>query len=328
MITCTKISEEELTKQFIVKEMNYEFKNGVRGIIPPLVTPLRENDQLDFEGLSRLIDHVINGGVHGVFILGTTGEFASLSYRLREEVIKATCDLVNDRVPVLVGISDSSFSESVKLAHKAAEYGADAVVLTPPYYFSSGQPELLEYLKRIMIQMPLPLFIYNMPVHTKVMFAPETVRAAAEIPGVIGMKDSSANLAYFNQIRYLLKDRPDFSFMVGPEEITAEFVLMGGHGGVNGGANMFPKMYVDLYNAAVAHDMKKVLELRDMVMQISTTIYNVGKYGSSYLKGLKCALSLMGICNDFMAEPFHRFKEPERNLIREALNRLHYKSLF
>ncbi|WP_372772661.1 dihydrodipicolinate synthase family protein [Mangrovibacterium sp.] len=307
--------------------MKPNFSTPLKGIVPPLVTPLIDNDTLDVVGLERLIEHIIDGGANALFLLGTTGEFASLSYKIREELVLLSCRFVKGRVPVLVGISDSAFTESLNLAHKAAKYGADAVVITPPYYFSSGQPELLEYLKRIMKDIPLPLFIYNMPVHTKVMFAPETVRAAAEIPGIIGMKDSSANLAYFNQVQYLLKDRPDFTFMVGPEEITAEFVLMGGHGGVNGGANMFPKLYVDLYNAAAAHDMPKVLELRGKVLQISTTIYNVGRFGSSYLKGLKCALSVMGICSDFMAEPFHRFNEPERKLIEEALDKLDYKSL-
>lgn len=303
--------------------MESNLKLPLRGIIPPLVTPLLDNDNLDFEGLKRLIEHSISGGVHGIFILGTTGEFASLSYKLREELIEHTCQWVKGRVPVLVGITDSAFSESLRLAKIAAKCGADAVVLAPPYYFAAGQPELLEYLQRMMVQMPLPLFLYNMPTHTKVKFMPETVRMAAEIPGIIGMKDSSSDLAYFKQVQYALRDRDDFTFMVGPEEFMAEFVLTGGHGGVNGGANMFPKLYVDLYNAALSRDLDKIKTLQQKVMQISTTIYSVGSYGSSYLKGLKCALSLMGICSDFMAEPFHRFNAPERKKIEEALIALH-----
>ena len=295
----------------------------LRGIIPPLVTPLLNNDSLDLEGLKRLIEHTISGGVHGIFILGTTGEFASLSYKLREELIEYTCQWVKGRVPVLVGITDSAFSESLRLAKIAAQCGADAVVLAPPYYFAAGQPELLEYLHRIMKQMPLPLFLYNMPMHTKVKFMPETVRMAAEIPGIIGMKDSSSDLAYFKQVQYALRDRDDFTFMVGPEEFMAEFVLTGGHGGVNGGANMFPKLYVELYNAARNRDLDKIQTLQGKVMQISSTIYNVGSFGSSYLKGLKCALSVLGICSDFMAEPFHRFNEPEREKIKKALKALH-----
>jgi 4-hydroxy-tetrahydrodipicolinate synthase len=305
--------------------MNSNLKLPIQGIIPPLVTPLLDNDTLDIEGLERLIEHTISGGVHGIFILGTTGEFASLSYKLRKELIERTSKLINGRVPLLVGITDSAFTESLNLAKIAANSGADAVVLSPPYYFAAGQPELLEYLQRIMMQMPLPLFLYNMPSHTKVMFAPDTVKAAAEIPGIIGMKDSSSDLAYFKQVQYALRDKDDFTFMVGPEEFMAEFVLTGGHGGVNGGANIFPKLYVELYQAARNRDFDKINTLQQKVMQISTTIYNVGNFASSYLKGLKCALSVMGLCSDFMAEPFRRFNAPERKKIEEALNALNLK---
>jgi 4-hydroxy-tetrahydrodipicolinate synthase len=90
---------------------------------------------------------------------------------------------------------------------------------------------------------------------------------------------------------------------------------------------MFPRLYVDLYKAAAARDFDAIIPLQQKVMQISTTIYKVGRFGSSYLKGLKCALSVMGICNDFMAEPFHRFNEPERKKIEEALEALNYKEL-
>jgi len=297
------------------------------GIIPPLVTPLLDNETLDVAGLERLIEHTIKGGVHGIFILGTTGEFASLSYKLRAELIERTCKLVNGRIPVLAGISDSAFSESINMARHASDYGADAVVLAPPYYFASGQPELLEYLTRIMIQMPLPLFIYNMPVHTKVVFEPETVKAASSIPGIIGMKDSSSNLAYFKEVQYALKDRHDFTFLVGQEEFMSEFVLTGGHGGVNGGANLFPKLYVNLYNASVNRDFDIILRLQQTIMQINSTIYKVGHHGSSYLKGLKCALSVAGICSDFMAEPFHRFKEPERRKVEQLMEDLNFSEL-
>ncbi len=307
--------------------MEKKLPTPLRGIIVPLVTPLTDNNTLDIKGLERLIEHTIAGGVTGIFILGTTGEFASISYELRNELIEQTCKIVNNRVFILVGIADSSFTESIKLANKAAKSGADAVVLTPPYYFKLGQPELLEYLEQIMKQMPLPLYLYNMPYQTKIEFSPETVKAIAKIPGVVGIKDSSANLPYFKLVQFALRDNPEFTFMVGPEEIMSDFVLSGGHGGVNGGANMFPKLYVDLYNASVDHDFEKIKELQQKVIQICSTIYKVGNYNSSYLKGLKCALSIMGICSDFMAEPFKRFNEPERKKIKEMLEELNYREL-
>lgn len=292
----------------------------LKGIIPPLVTPLLDRDTLDADGLERLIQHVLQGGVHGIFILGTSGEAPSLSYRLRYELIEQTCSLVNGRVPVLVGITDAAFVESVNVARHAAEAGAQAVVLAPPYYFPAGQPELIEYLSHLAPELPLPLFLYNMPSHTKLVFESNTIHAATKIPGIVGIKDSSCDMVYLHRLQCVLKDKPDFSLLVGPEELLAESILLGAHGGVNGGANLFPELYVRLYEAALAGDRKKVASLHAIVMQISMTIYSVGKYGSSLIKGMKCALNLKGIINaDFLAEPFHRFRKREREEIQRRL---------
>ena len=294
----------------------------LRGIIPPMITPLLERDTLDVAGLEKLIEHILTGGVHGLFILGTTGEAPSLSYRLRHELIDRACKQVNGRVPVLVGITDTWFTESVNIANKAKDAGAQAVVLAPPYYFPAGQAELLEYLEHLTPELPLPLFLYNMPGLTKSVIEPQTVRAAADIQGIVGLKDSSGNMVYFHQLQSLLKDHPDFALLIGREELLAETVLLEGHGGVCGGANFYPKLYVDLYNAACSRDLPTVEALHEKVMQISSAIYRVGRYESSYLKGLKCTLSCLGICSDFLAEPFHRFRSTERDVIRRHLEEL------
>lgn len=289
------------------------------GIIPPMVTPLAGRDDLDYAGLERLIEHILAGGVHGLFVLGTTGEAPSLSYRLRRELIERACRQVAGRVPVLVGITDTAFVESVNMACLAADTGAQGVVLAPPFYFPAGQEELLEYLQHLVPELPLPLFLYNMPSMTKLVFDPATVRQALDIPGIVGLKDSSGNMVYFHRLRRLLRDRPDFSLLVGPEELLGETVMLGGHGGVNGGANLFPRLYVALYDAAVSGDRGRVTALHEAVMHISDTIYSAGRHGSSFLKGLKCALALEGICGDFMAEPFHRFRDAERDCVRGYL---------
>lgn len=302
--------------------MNCKMNAPLSGIIPPLVTPLLDDDVLDVEGLNRLIEHLIAVGVHALFVLGTTGEAQSLSYKLRVEMIKNTCRITKGRLPVLVCISDTSIVESVNLARIAADNGADAVVSAPPYYFAAGQPELIEFYENLTPQLPLPLFLYNMPTHTKVNFAPATIQRIAEDPRVIGFKDSSANAVYFQSVMYALKERQDFSMLVGPEEIMAESVLLGAHGGVNGGANMFPELYVELYNAAKNTNLEELKRLQEKVMQISATIYTVGQHGSSYLKGLKCALNLLGICSDYVAAPFHKFEQREREKIWKALQKL------
>jgi len=307
---------------FINRNMTTLKNDLLKGIVVPLVTPLKDLDRLDTEGLERLVERVIAGGVSGIFVLGTTGEFSSLSYSLRYELIDRVVRQVNKRVPVLVGITDTALMESVNIARKAAESGADAVVSAPPYYFAAGQPELVEYYDHLVKRLPLPLYLYNMPTHTKVILETQTVVRIAENPGVVGLKDSSANLVYFRLLQRAMQDRPDFSLFVGPEEITAEAVIFGAAGGVNGGANLFPKLYVDMYKAAAERDFEKLKPLQRKVIQISSTIYTVGRFGSSYLKGLKCALSIKGICDDYIAEPFHRFRKEERDKIAKNLEEL------
>lgn len=298
------------------------FTKPLRGIIPPAITPMTDNDTLDIPGLENLLNRMIGGGVSGVFILGTSGEAQNISYALRKELIRHTCRIVDGRISVLVGITDTSFLESLSLATIAAQCGADAVVAAPPYYFAPGQPELIQYYTDLANRLPLPLFLYNMPTHVKVTIEPETVRILSENPTIIGLKDSSANGVYFQKLIYLLCDKPDFTLLVGPEEMTAETVLMGGHGGVNGGANLFPELYVALYEAAVRRDFGQLARLQPQVLDISLSLYNIGRYASSYIKGIKTALNLLGVCSDFMAEPFHKFKETEREMIRKELQKL------
>jgi len=305
--------------------MNTTLPQPLTGIIPPLVTPLKDNETLDVVSLERHINHLIQGGVHGLFILGTTGEEQSLSYAVRRQMISETCRINAGRLPVLVCITDTSIVESIQLANFAAECGASGLVSAPPYYFATGQPELAQFYEELVPQLPLPVFLYNMPSHVKVNFAPATVARLAKMPQVVGLKDSSANAVYFQSVMYAVRQtgRTDFAMLCGPEEITGECVLMGGQGGVNGGANMFPELYVAMYDAAVAGDIQRMRHLQQYIMQISATIYSVGQHGSSYLKGLKCACSLLGVIDDdFVASPFYKFDQPERDKIQAALSNL------
>ena len=298
-------------------------KLPLTGIIPPMVTPLRDRDELDVAGLEKLIEHILAGGVNGLFILGTTGEGPSLSYRLRREFIGRVCQQVKNRVPVLVGITDTAFVESVALARHSAEVGASALVVAPPYYLPEAQPELQEYLDHLVAELPLPLFIYNMPALTKVHFELDTVRRALDEPRIIGLKDSSGDLNYFKAAADLIKqNRPDWPLLIGPEEKLFDALQLGGHGGVSGGANLFPKLYVQVVAAHRAGNLARAQELQKQIQRVSDSFYRIGKYSSSIIKGIKCALACQGICDDFMAEPFHRFRAEERNLVQACLKEI------
>lgn len=289
-----------------------------RGIVPPLVTPLCGRDELDRDGLERLVEHVLAGGVHGLFILGSTGEAPSLSYRLRRELIEAVCRQTQGRVPVLVGITDTAFVESVALARVAADAGASAVVLSTPYYFPAGQTELLSYVRHITAELPLPLMLYNMPALTKVWFEIETLQKLVDLDNLIGLKDSSGDLAYFERAIELKTLRPDWSILIGPEALLPEAMRLGGDGGVAGGANVLPHLFVRCYEALRDGDLPAVDRLHPQIGAFQR-VYDVGKYASKYIKATKCCLSLMEICDDFMAEPFHHFHPPERAKVADIL---------
>lgn len=290
----------------------------LRGIVPPLVTPLADRDQLDFAGLERQLERVIGGGVAGVFALGTSGEAPSLSLDLRRAVVRETCRLVRGRVPVLVGITDTCLVDSLALAVIAAEHGAQAVVLTTPYYFPISQAELETLARTVVRESPLPVFLYNIPQFTKNAFDVATVRRLADEPRLIGIKDSAGDLNYFRQLCELARERPDWTLLMGPEELLAEGIAAGGHGGVNGGALIWPQLLVELGSAALNGDAAHVARLQPRLLSLGR-IYRVSAHPAAIFKALKCALSLLGICDDRMAEPLQAFTEHERAQVRAIL---------
>lgn len=287
-----------------------------------MVTPLVDRDTLDVPGLERVVEHILAAAPAGLFILGTTGEGPSLSYRLRCELIDRVGQQVAGRVPLMVGVTDTSFVDSVELAVQAAEAGAGAVVLAPPHYFPAGQDELARYVERIAAELPLPLFLYNMPSHTKLAFELDTLGRLLDVENIVGLKDSSGDMIYFHRARELTAKRPGFSLLIGPEELLAEAILAGADGGVSGGANLCPQLYVDLYRAAAGRDLDRVDELHARVMRLSGGLYSVPGGGAAVSKALKCGLALLGICSDSMAEPFERVDESDRRAIRRQLEKL------
>ena len=279
---------------------------SLRGIFPPLVTPLAgdaTHPRLDVDGLERLVEHVLAGGVAGVFVLGTTGETASLTGELRTSLARETCRVLDGRRPTLVGITNTSLAESLALAEVAAAAGAAYVVAAPPYYYPITQAELIDYYERLLDASPLPLLLYNIPSCTRTALDVATVTRLADHPGVIGIKDSSRDFDYFAQLAASLGGRDDFALLVGPEILLARAIEVGAVGGICGGANVFPSLYVELHQAATDGNRQRVAELHAVVEQIGATIYRAGSGGAPLIQGLKAALLHLGICAETMLPP-------------------------
>lgn len=294
----------------------------LHGIIPPIVTPLLDHDQLDVTGFKNLIEHMLAGGVHGLFLLGTTGEGPSLSHALRRKLIAVAVQQVAGRVPILVCISDSSLAESIELAEFAASEGAQAVVATSPYYFPISQDELLGYIQQLAGAVSLPLVLYNIPQMTNTWFEVDTIRRALELGNIAGIKDSSGDMRYFNQLLGLVSHREDCSLLIGAEERLEEAVRSGADGGVCGGANMFPRLYSDLFEAARKGDSSLAQSLHGDVIQVSEMLYSIGERGSRLINSIKGTLSQLGICQDVVSPPLLTFDGQEKNILSERLQAL------
>jgi len=287
------------------------------GIIPPMITPLNPDYSLDVEHTLLMVNHLLEGGVHGIFILGTTGESASLSSDVKSDLIRLVCRQVNGRVPVLVGITDCSFVESLDLAAIAAESGAAALVAAPPFYMNIGQEELAAYYGKLADEVSLPLFLYNMPSHTKIFIDTATVKSLSAHPNIIGIKDSSGDLDNFQLLCQAFKAHPEFKLFVGPEEILSQTLEMGGHGGVTGGANLFPELYVQAYDAFRSGEKSRLKGLQETILFLSKNIYQNQAYKSCYLKGLKAAMSFEGLCRGILAPPLFAYSEEEKKTLHE-----------
>ncbi|HEY7120216.1 MAG TPA: dihydrodipicolinate synthase family protein [Tepidisphaeraceae bacterium] len=292
----------------------------LRGVIPPLVTPLAGRNQLDLPGLERLIEHVIDGGVNGLFLLGTSGELASLGPRVRRDLIARAARLIRGRIPFVVGVTDTCLDETLALASHAAVAGAAAVVLTVPYYVPPDQDELIAYVRTVAAGQHLPILLYNIPALTKAAFEVETVLRLAEIDKVVGIKDSSGELAYLEEIAGRLP-RKDWSLLVGIERLFVPAMRAGLHGCVAGGANVAPRLFAELYAAILNKDQPRIQALESRVNHLGG-IYRVGQGIPAVIRGMKTALAHLGICSHRMAEPFRAHGDAEREQVRQILEAL------
>ncbi|MCC6493915.1 MAG: dihydrodipicolinate synthase family protein [Pirellulales bacterium] len=293
----------------------------VQGIVVPLASPLKSIDELDVGALEQLVEHVIAGGVSGLFLLGTCGEGVSLSHRLQRELVERVCRQTANRVRVLACVTDTSPGETAALIQFAAEAGADTVVVAPPFYLPLSQSELSDYLLNLAAQSPLPVMLYNMPDLTKIPIEISTVRRLMDHPRVIGVKDSSGNLAYFEQLCRLSPQRNDWSVMIGPEHLLAQAIAMGAQGGVAGGANLFPRLFVDLYRAATTRS-DRLEELVALADRLNAVYGNETASAATVIKGLKASLAALDIGNGRPAPPLAPLEPAERARIERVVLQL------
>lgn len=295
------------------------------GIIPPLLTPRTERGELDREGISALVDHLIEGGVHGIFALGSSGEVPYLTTSEREQVLRTVIDAVQGRVPVLVGISEQSTNRVLDEAERILSIGGDAAVVTTPFYALSDAGEIEQHFRTVAERVDVPVFAYDIPVrtHSKLPFE-VTVRLAQE--GVLaGVKDSSADDVAFRRLLLQTRNLEDFAVFTGHEAVADGALLGGAAGIVPGLGNVDPAGYVRLYNAAQSGDWAAAASEQDRLARLFeiTSAATPGRVsaGAAGLGAFKTALQLMGIIDsNRMTEPMLALNDAETQQVREVIS--------
>ena len=289
---------------------------SLRGIIPPIATPLTTGGEIDRSGMGRLVEHVLTAGCHGLFVLGSTGEFAFLTARQRREAVEAAVDAVAGRVPVIAGISAVGTQEAVDHCRAAMASGADFVMVTPPYFGSMvvRQEWIADHVLQIVAETDARVMLYNVPpLITDI--DPRTVARLAEDDHIVGMKDS-APLLHVQDVLFRTREM-GFRVLCGSEYHLAATLMVGAHGGTPSPANLIPRPYVELYEATVSGDVTRALALQEQVNRFSDTLDEIPSWPSA----VKGALNLMGICGPTMAAPLPSLTAAELDLVRGHLER-------
>lgn len=299
----------------------YDFK--VKGVVPPVVTPDKPDHTLDVVSFERLLNHLIDSGVHGLFLLGSTGEVAFSNDAHRDEIVREGMRIVDGRVPVLVGCIDTETDRVIEHAKRAKVFGADAIVATAPFYALGGLAEVEEHFRILHEEIDLPIFAYDIPVcvHTKLPWE-LTLKLGKE--GVIcGVKDSSGDDVNF---RYLVQEnkaagRP-LSLLTGHEIVVDGAYLSGADGSVPGLGNVIPELYVQQYLAYCAGEWEKVRTLQDHINEVSKIMrcpQGIQGYGRG-VGSFKTALNLMGIIDHAtMPRPVKELEGENREAVRKVL---------
>ncbi|MFE5008636.1 dihydrodipicolinate synthase family protein [Streptomyces sp. NPDC056696] len=284
----------------------------LRGVVPPVCTPLDETGEVDTASLARLVEHLVTGGVHGLFALGSTSEVAYLTDEQRAVTLRTVVEAAAGRVPVLAGVIDTTTARVVAHARVAAELGADALVATAPFYTRTHPKEIAGHFRTLHASVDLPLFAYDIPVAVHSKLPASLVRELAEDGTLAGLKDSSGDEGGLRRVLVELGGRdgrtdgpaPHFSVLTG-SELTVDCALLAGADGVVPGiGNVDPAGYVRLYDAALAGDWSLAAKEQERLVALFGMV-DVGPEAdmgrsSSALGSFKAALRLLGVieCGD------------------------------
>ena len=266
-----------------------------KGSLPALVTPFA-NGSVDFDALKKLVDWHVDQGSHGLVPVGTTGESPTLTQEEHEQVVAEVVKAAAGRIPVIAGAGSNNTVESARFMAHAKDVGADAALVVTPYYNKPTQAGLIAHFTALTEGCDLPIVIYNIPGRSVVDMSPATMGELAKLPGIIGVKDATGDLARVSHQR--LTCGPDFVQLSGEDATALGFNAQGGVGCISVTANVAPKLCAEFQEATLACDYAKALEYQDKLIPLHIAIFV-----EPGLVGAKYALSRLGLCSEEVRLP-------------------------
>lgn len=282
------------------------------GIIPALVTPFKENFEVDFEGIARNLDY-LEKHVSAFVPVGTTGESATLSYEEHIEVVKYVCEV--SKKPVIAGAGSNSTREALYLAKEVEKAGANAAMFVTPYYNKPNQEGLYQHYKAIAEELSIPIIIYNVPSRTGTNILPETVKRLSEIENVAGIKEASGDLKQVAKIVSLCGK--DFSVLSGDDFLTLPILLLGGKGVISVAANVAPHLMNEMFKAFTTGNIEKAREMHYRLMPLFNALFI-----DTNPIPVKKALELMGLAGGKPRLPLVELDKEKTEKLKAVLKEL------
>ncbi len=272
------------------------------GVVVPMVTPCTIRGELDEDAVRRVIDYLMAGGVHGVFVLGTTGEGDSVPLAIRKQLIAVTVDAVRGRAQVYAGISDNALGHSLDVAEVSAELGVDAVVAHLPSYFPLTASEQEAYFRELADRVALPLIIYNIPSTVHMSIPIEVVVALSEHPQIAAIKDSENNQTRLATLLGTLGAIDNFAILAGSAALSDWALALGADGIVPSSGNLVPGLCCDLYDKSLGGDVEAA-KMRQQQIDTVAELYRGPVSLSQSLGRLKAVMGAHGLCEACVFPP-------------------------
>jgi dihydrodipicolinate synthase/N-acetylneuraminate lyase len=298
--------------------MNKGKKYG--GVIVPMITPFTEHLDIDIAATEQVVNYIIDSGAYP-FILGTTGEAASISKFNKQKLVKATKDASAGRSIIYAGISGNCLHDSIEEGKLYHDMGVTVLVSNMASYYPVSPDQILRYFEALAEAVPCPLILYNIPSTTHISIPLEVVDRLSTHHNIVGLKDSENNIDRLKSAISLWKDRQDFSYLLGWAAMSHRAIILGADGIVPSSGNLVPQLYQALFNASRNKDEEKGVLVQEKTNQISK-VYQKDRILSKALPVLKTMMSAYGLCQTHMMPPMYRLiEEEQREIVNTTLSR-------